>query len=204
MHEDILGELEIYAKTNHIPILSHYAVSLLRILVTVKRPLKVLEIGTAIGYSSIIIKDNAPNDCMLDTIEKNYDMVVKARENIAKAGHGDRVNIIYGDAVDVLMSLNRKYDIIFMDAAKNEYNEYLKHSLSLLNENALLVADNVLFKGLVNDDTYDKSRYRTIKNSLRQFIDDITDRNDLITSILDVGDGIAVSLYKNNGHRDGK
>lgn len=196
MNKELLGEMEIYAGTNHVPIILTETRELLKVLTSIKKPKKVLEIGTAIGYSSILIKEHAHRDCKIDTVDCDYEMILQARKNIEKAGYTGDINIIFGDATEVLTSLNTKYDMIFFDAAKNQYNEYYKYSLDLFDDDALLIADNVLYKGLINDLEYKKRKNRTIIRSLRKFIFTISNDEKLVTTILDIGDGVSISSFK--------
>jgi len=185
-----------YARINGIPVIRKEMEQLLTALVFLEKPSRVLELGTAIGYSAAIIRSAAPEECVIDTVENDYDMVLRATEYIKRSGHHEYINIIYGDAPDVLMNLKSRYDLIFFDAAKNQYNEYLRHSFDLMHPGALLIADNIHYKGLVRDPSYNKRKNRTVVLSLRHFIERITTDQRLETIILDISDGVSLSRYK--------
>lgn len=196
MNKELIDEMETYAKINHIPIITKETSDLLKVITSIKKPKRVLELGTAIGYSAIMIKYYAHQDCKIDTVDSDYEMILQARKNIERAGHSDDINIIFGDIIEVLTSLNSKYDMIFFDAAKNQYNEYLKYSMNLFDDDALLIADNVLYKGIVNDLEYKKRKNRTVMKSLRRFISTISEDKNLVTTILDIGDGVSISSIR--------
>ena len=201
---EIIGEMREYARINGIPVIRKEMEQLLTALVFLEKPNRVLELGTAIGYSAAIIRSVAPEECVIDTVENDYDMVLRATEYIKRSGHHEYINIIYGDAPDVLMNLKSRYDLIFFDAAKNQYNEYLKHSFALMSPGALLIADNIHYKGLVRDTSYNKRKNRTVVLSLRQFIASITSDERLDTIILDISDGVSLSRFKGCEKTDGE
>jgi predicted O-methyltransferase YrrM len=193
--EGLLLELEQYAAEHHVPIVRPETASLLIVLGRLAKPERILEIGTAIGYSSILLSGILAPGGRIDTIERNDEMVVKAHENIKRAGLADTIAVIAGDAADVLRCLDKKYDMIFMDAAKGQYPEFLPECLRLLKNGGLLVSDNVLYKGMVASDELVVRRKRTIVNRMRAYLDNICSDPALDTSILPVGDGVALS-YK--------
>ena len=156
------------------------------------KPTKILEIGTAVGYSAICFSKFLDKNGKIDTIERDIDRANEAKKNIKKMELEDRINIIVGDAVEILPTLNDKYDMIFIDAAKGKYPFFLKESLRLLSENGIIFADNILYKGYVMSD-YNKHKQRTAVRNLREYIQEVTQNPDLETEILEVGDGLGVS-----------
>ena len=193
--EGLLLELEQYAAQNHVPIIRPETASLLIVLGRLVKPDRILEIGTAIGYSSILLSGILADGGRIDTIERNDVMVIKAHENIKRAGLADTIAVIAGDAAEVLCCLDKKYDMIFMDAAKGQYPEFLPQCLRMLKNGGLLVSDNVLYKGMVASDELVVRRKKTIVNRMRAYLDSICSDPSLDTSILPVGDGVALS-YK--------
>jgi predicted O-methyltransferase YrrM len=195
-HRDgLLGELEKYAKEHHVPIVTPEVAQLLIVLGRILRPTRILEIGTAIGYSSILLAGTLAPGGRIDTIERQEEMLLLARENIKKAGLEHTISVIAGDADEVLKCLDKRYDMIFMDAAKGQYPEFLPECLRLLKRGGLLVSDNVLYKGMITGEEPAVRRKRTIVNRLRIYLDSLSSNPALDTSILPVGDGIAIS-YK--------
>jgi len=160
------------------------------------KPSKVLEIGTAIGYSSILMSQILNQGGIIDTIESNDAMIDLAKENIKIAGCKDVINIIAGDAAEVLPCLDKKYDFIFLDAAKGQYPEFLPHCIRMLNNNGVLISDNVLYKGMVANEELVVRRKKTIVKRLKDYLDTICSDNSLETCILPVGDGVAVSFKR--------
>jgi predicted O-methyltransferase YrrM len=159
------------------------------------KPGRILEVGTAIGYSTILLAGILPEGGRIDTIERNDEMQRMAHENIKRAGLEQTVSIIAADAQDVLECLDKQYDMIFLDAAKGQYPEFLPECLRLLKSGGLLVSDNVLYKGMITGQEPVVRRKRTIVNRMRTYLDMLSNDPTLDTSILPVGDGVALS-YK--------
>jgi len=191
----LMKELEQYAEEHHVPVITPEVAHLLTILGRLVRPFRILEIGTAIGYSSILLAGILASGGRIDTIERQEEMLLKARENIKKAGLENTISIIAGDAQEVLGCLDKQYDMIFMDAAKGQYPEFLPECLRMLKRGGLLVSDNVLYKGMVAGDELVARRRKTIVNRMRTYLDSLCENPELETSILSVGDGVALS-YK--------
>ena len=192
----ILLELEQYAKENHVPIIHPEVGQLLTVLGNMLRPKRILEVGTAIGYSAILFSRFLAKDGRIDTIDRHERMIEKAKENIKKAGLDNIINIIMGDAMEVLACLDKKYDMIFLDAAKGQYPEFLPHCLRMLENGGLLVSDNVLYKGMIASDDLVVRRKITIVKRLRSYLDSICNMDELETSIIPIGDGVALSYKK--------
>ena len=155
---------------------------------------KILEIETATGYSALCFSMLLTEDGEIDTIERDEKRIAKAKENIKIIEGNKKINIYEGDAVEILKKLNKRYDIIFIDAAKSKYPIFLKESLRMLEQNGLIFADNVLYKGYVMSD-YNKHKQRTAVTHLREFIKNSTENEELHTEISEVGDGLAI-IYK--------
>lgn len=192
--DGVLKEMEEYAKINRVPIIHPEVAKLIVILGKIKKPKYILEIGTAIGYSAAVMSGILQDGGRIDTIEKNEEVLKKAKENIEKLGIGDRVNIIQGDAEIVLGKLNGKYDMVFIDASKGHYMNFLKSSLEKLNDGAVIISDNVLYKGMVANDDLIVKRKKTIVKRLREYLKFICNNELLDTSIIPIGDGVAVSF----------
>ena len=165
-----------------------------KILLEIK-PKRILEIGTAVAYSTICFCKYLEIEGMIDTIERDEIRVKEAKINIKRAEVEKRVNIIQGDAVEVLPKMNNKYDVIFIDAAKGKYPLFLSEAIRMIKENGIIIADNILYKGYVMGG-YNKHKQRTAVRGLRKYIEDIKQNLSLDTEILEVGDGLAISRMK--------
>lgn len=194
-NDGLLAELEEYGKAHHVPIVQPEVARLLMVLGSVVKPLRILEIGTAIGYSAVLLSTILSPGGKIDTIERNESMITQAKSNVKKAGLEDTVHIITGDAVDVLACLDKRYDMIFLDAAKGQYLEFLPECLRMLKKGGLLFTDNVLYKGMVASDELIVQRKKTIVKRMRDYLDEICKNKALETSIIPIGDGVAIS-YK--------
>ena len=159
----MLDEMKKYARYNWIPVVLDDTLELLKIILNVKKPKKILEIGTAIGYSAAQFSKYIGDDGKIDTIEIDNKMYLIAKANMKMLGLSDKVNIIKGDALKVIPTLTEKYDIIFIDGPKSHYIEYLPMCLNLLNDNGMIIADNVIYKGMVTSD-YNDHKKRTAVN----------------------------------------
>ena len=157
-----------------------------------KKPEKILEIGTAVGYSAICFSEYLKENGRIDTIERDAQREAEARENIKKVGVEDKIKLYEGDAVEILPTLNEKYDVVFIDAAKGKYPFFLEQALRMLKDDGIILADNILYKGYVMSD-YNKHKQRTAVTHLRQYIKETTENPELETQILEVGDGLAIS-----------
>lgn len=187
-----LQKIKEKALENHIPIIMDDTLEYIYELYNNKPISSILEIGTAVGYSAICFTKILKDDGFVDTIERDEERILEAKENIKKAEVEEKINIFEGDAVEILPSINKKYDMIFIDAAKGKYPFFLKQALRMLNDNGIILADNILYKGYVMSD-YNKHKQRTAVRNLREYIKEVTENPNLETEILEIGDGLAVS-----------
>lgn len=194
-----LSELEKYSRETNVPIIRPQMQGLLRLLVTWGRPMRILEVGTAVGFSALFMSEYAPEDCRITTIEKYEKRIPVARENFEKAGKADCITLLEGDAAEILASLKEDgaYDFIFMDAAKGQYINFLPDILRLLAPAGLLVSDNVLQEGELIESKYAViRRNRTIHNRMREYLYQLTHCEELETTILPVADGVTLSARR--------
>lgn len=192
MNKIELEKIKEKALEDHIPIIMDDTLEVIANRLKNVKPRKILEIGTAVGYSAICFSEFLSEDGKIDTIEREHDRVEEARKNIEKAEVQDKINIIEGDAVEILPTLQGKYDVVFIDASKGKYPFFLKEALRLLADNGIIFADNVLYKGYVLSD-YNKHKQRTAVRNLREFLAELQNNQELKTEILEVGDGLAVA-----------
>lgn len=186
-------EMEEFAIENKVPIAQKETAKFLEFMVSMKRPKKILELGTAIGYSSILMYEAANVRPDIITIERDEKMVELAKINLKKYNLEEKIIIKQGDCLEVLEALDEKFDIIFMDAGKGHYNHFLPHCLRLLKDDGIIIADNVLFRGMVASDDLVKRRKITIVKRMRKYLDMVSQDDSLITSVIPMGDGIAVT-----------
>lgn len=192
-HSDILKEMEIYATENHVPIITKDVAELLKVLIKLKSPKSILEVGTAIGYSSILMAKYIENDFKILTVERNQSYIDIANKNIESAGLKDKIQILSGDAEEILKEINDSFDIIFVDAAKGQYMDFFKDTISKLKIGGLFICDNVLFRGMVAEKSLVIRRKITIVKRLRKFLEYISNNEALQTSIIPIGDGVSIS-----------
>ena len=183
------------ALENHIPIIMDDTLEEVSKILKDLKPNRILEIGTAVGYSAICFSEFLSDDGRIDTIERDIERVEEAKINIKSMELENKINILVGDAVEILPTLNVKYDMVFIDAAKGKYPFFLEQALRLINEKGVIIADNILYKGYVMSD-YNKHKQRTAVRNLREYISKIQENPLLETKILEVGDGLAISKLK--------
>ncbi len=189
--EEFLVELENYAEKNHVPIIEPEVAQLLRTMLKINKPKSILELGTAIGYSSIVMASEI--DTQVTTIERRADMVEISRKNIARANLSDKIIVIEGDAEEVLEKLTGSYDMIFLDAAKGQYKYFFDSATKLLNNKGIIISDNVLFKGMVASDDLVIRRKKTIVKRLREYLIYINNLEGYTSCVLPIGDGVAIT-----------
>lgn len=190
----LLKELEEYAKENEVPISQPESIRLIEVLLKMMNAKKILEVGSAIGYSAIRMSSACGAEVV--TIELSEEMAELARNNISKAGLDDKIRLICGDAKDVLPEIkgDNEFDMIFVDAAKGQYMEFFPHCMRLLRQGGVLISDNVLYKGMTATDELVVRRKITIVRRLREYLDMLSNNKELSTAILPIGDGVAISF----------
>ena len=191
----MLEKIKQKALDEHIPIIMDETLDVIKEIFKKNNPKRILEIGTAVGYSAICFVQASSKDTIIDTIELDEQRAKKALENIKTMNMEKNINVIIGNAVDILPTLKEKYDIIFIDAAKGKYPFFLEQALRLVNPTGIILADNILYKGYVMSD-YNKHKQRTAVRNLREYIKEATENEHLSTEILEVGDGLAVTTIK--------
>ncbi|MCI9124476.1 MAG: O-methyltransferase [Eubacterium sp.] len=193
----LLDEMEQEALLGDVPIIRKETQACLKMLLALKKPERILEVGTAVGFSAVFLKTYAPKDAAVTTIENNRDRILAARKNFKRAGMEETITLIAGDAAQELQKLQGTYDMIFMDAAKGQYICFLPHVLRLLAKDGMLVSDNVLQDGDIIESRYAViRRNRTIHKRMREYLYALTHSAQLVTAVLPVGDGITVSSKK--------
>lgn len=190
---ELLAEMKAYGEANHVPIININGLAVLEKAVAARKPRRVLEIGTAIGYSTLYIADNAAPEVEIVSLELSEERAAEARAFVDRSPYGQQIRIITGDAGENIQKLTGFFDMVFIDAAKGQYPDYFRKIYPLLTEDALVVADNVLFRGYVRGDVPAPRRFRTIVKRLREYIAMVTDSGEFQTEIYENGDGLAVS-----------
>lgn len=190
-----LNKIKNKAIEEHVPIIMDDTLEKIKEVIGDNKIDRILEIGTAVGYSALCFSEFLNKDGIIDTIERNEDMIKQARGNIKLLPKNKTINIYEGDAVEILPTLDFKYDMIFIDAAKGKYPFFLEHSLRMLKDDGIIFADNILYKGYVMSD-YNKHKQRTAVTHLREYIKLTTEDPNLETEILDVGDGLGITKKK--------
>ena len=194
-NSEILETIEQEALAVDVPIIRREMQSFLEVLLLMKKPMRVLEVGTAVGFSALLMSEYVPEECAITTIENYEKRIPIARQNFVRAGKEKKITLLEGDAMDVLKTLEGPYDFIFMDAAKGQYIHYLPNVLRLLSDGGCLVSDNVMQDGDIIESRFAvERRNRTIHARMREYLYELKHREDLVTSIIPLGDGVAVSI----------
>ncbi|MBE5870241.1 MAG: O-methyltransferase [Lachnospiraceae bacterium] len=192
-----LDELEQYALAENVPIIRKEMQSFLKTLIVMNKPMQLLEVGTAIGFSALLMSEYMPKGAHITTIEKYEKRIPIARENFQKYGKEECITLLEGDAMEILQTLEGRFDFIFMDAAKGQYIHFLPQVLRLLKEGGVLVSDNVLQDGDIIESKYAITRRnRTIHTRMRDYLYTLKNHEQLETAILPLGDGVALSVKK--------
>ena len=194
-NSEILEQIETEARTADVPIIRREMQSLLKVLLLLKKPARVLEVGAAVGFSALLMSEYIPEESRITTIENYEKRIPVARENFRRAGKEDQITLIEGDAAEVLKTLDGPYDFMFMDAAKGQYIHYLPDIVRLLPPGGCLVSDNVMQDGDVIESRFAvERRNRTIHARMREYLYELKHNDSLTTSIIPLGDGVAVSI----------
>lgn len=192
---DFLETIEQEALAAHVPIIRKETKSLLKVLVGIRKPMQILEVGTAVGFSALVMNAYAPEGSHITTIEKYEKRIPIAKQNFKTAGREDKITLLEGDAAEILAELSQPFDFIFMDAAKGQYMHFLPDVLRLLAPGGLLVSDNVLQEGNIIESRYAVCRRdRTIHARMREYLYTLTHHGELETVVLPVGDGATLSV----------
>lgn len=197
----LIREIEREAKETFVPIIRKETASLLKTLIVLRQPKAILEVGTAVGYSALLMSQVMPEDCHITTIEKFEKRIPVARRNFARAGQEERITLLCGDAKDILKDLAEAqpetFDFIFMDAAKGQYIHFLPSVLSLLRRGGVLFSDNILQEGEIIQSRYGVTRRdRTIHSRMREYLYVLKHTETLETSVIPIGDGVALSVKR--------
>lgn len=194
-NSEILEQVEKEALDSYVPIIRKEMQSFLKVLLAMKKPKRILEVGTAVGFSALLMSEYAPADCQITTIEKYEKRIPIARENFKRAGKETQITLLEGDAMEILKGLTGSFDFIFMDAAKGQYIYYLPEVLRLLEKDGVLVSDNVLQEGEIIESRFAvERRNRTIHSRMREYLYELKHHPLLETSIIPLGDGVSVSI----------
>ena len=195
MNKEELEKIKQKALEEHIPIIMDDTLEVIEKQLKENPPKRILEIGAAVGYSAMCFSEFLADGGKIDTIERDEERKKEAKINFKNVGVEEKIKLYEGDAVEILPTLNEKYDMVFIDAAKGKYPFFLKEALRMINENGIIFADNILYKGYVMSD-YNKHKQRTAVRNLREYIKEVSESPNLETEILEVGDGLAISRIK--------
>lgn len=191
----LLEQIEREAKESYVPIIRREMQSLLKLLLAIKRPQRILEVGTAVGFSALLMAEYNPAGGHITTIENYEKRIPIARTNFARAGKEEQITLLEGDAAEILRDLSGSFDFIFMDAAKGQYIHFLENVLRLLAPGGILVSDNVLQDGDIIESRFAVTRRnRTIHKRMRSYLYELSHNDQLTTTVLPVGDGVTVSV----------
>lgn len=195
----VIEAIEQEALRDRVPIIRKEMQSFLKVLLMIKRPMRILEVGAAVGFSSILMSEYMPEGGHITTIENYYKRIPIARANFKRAGKEEQIDLIEGDALEVMHGLEGPYDLIFVDAAKGQYIHYLPEVMRLLGTDGVLVSDNVLQEGDIIESRFAvERRNRTIHSRMREYLYELKHHDQLQTSIIPLGDGVALSVKRSD------
>lgn len=196
INKEKLDELKKKARENHVPILQDDSMQVIKTILALKKPNKILEIGTAVGYSALCFSEYLDGEnAVIKTVELNKETADIAKNNIQEISDENNIEVNNMDAYEFMKSLDDTFDVVFIDAAKGQYMKYLSEAYRLTKKNSVIIADNVLLRGMVMSD-YNQHKHRTAVTRLREYIKEVTESPNLETMILDIGDGLAISVVK--------
>ena len=194
-NSEILDEIEKEALDTYVPIIRKEMQTFLKLLLAMKKPMRILEVGTAVGFSAVLMAEYGPKDVEIVTIENYEKRIPIAKNNFKQAGKEKQIKLLEGDAAEILPTIDDPFDLIFMDAAKGQYINFMPEVLRLLKKDGVLVSDNVLQDGdIIESHFVVERRNRTIYKRMREYMYELTHNDELVTSVLPVGDGITVSV----------
>lgn len=198
LNKEKLNLLKEKSRENHVPILQDSSMQIIKTILAIKKPNKILEIGTAVGYSALCFSEYLEGDnSIIKTVELNSETSKVAIENIKEISDKENIEVTNMDAYEFMKSLNEYFDVIFIDAAKGQYMKYLEEAYRLSKKGTIIIADNVLLRGMVLGG-YNEHKHRTAVTRLREYLKEVTENPKLETMILDVGDGLAISVVKDD------
>lgn len=200
-----LDELECSALSEGVPIIRKEMQSFIKTLLALKKPQRILEVGTAVGFSTLLMCEYSQPEMHITTIENYEKRIPKARENFRRAGRESQITFLEGDAGQILKELSGSYDLIFMDAAKGQYIHYMPEAVRLLSDGGILMSDNVLQDGDIIESRFAvERRNRTIHSRMRDYLYELKHSNVLETSIIPLGDGVALSIKKKKEEKENR
>ena len=194
--EPFFENLRKYAEENHIYIVKPQVEKLLSVLLSIYRPKNILEVGTAIGYSSLLMLKYAGDGVTVTTIERDEKVFLEAKENIKSRGMEDRIRCIFGDATEVLENISGDFDFVFIDAAKGQYRDHFDKALAMCHSGSVILTDDVLYFGMTASDELATKKHITITRRLREYLDFLCSDERFETTILPIGDGVAITYVK--------
>ena len=195
MNKQELEKIKQEALQEHIPIIMDDTLAVVKEILEQKKPKSILEIGTAVGYSAICFSEFLTEDGFIDPLDREKERIEEAKRHVKRAEVEDKIHLYEGDAVEILPTLNKTYDVVFIDASKGKYPFFLEQALRMLKENGVILADNVLYNGYVRS-SYNKHKQRTAGRNLREYLQKVEENPSLKTTVLEVGDGLAISQKK--------
>ena len=196
----VLDEIEKEALRDFVPIIRKEMQSFLKLLLAMQKPMRILEVGTAVGFSAVLMAEYAPKDCQIVTIENYEKRIPIAKANFERAGKQEQITLLEGDATEILPQLEGQFDMIFMDAAKGQYLNFLPDVIALMADDAMLVSDNIFHDGDVLESRYAVLRRdRTIHGRMREYLQVLCEKEELETICLPIADGMTISTKKGNG-----
>lgn len=190
-----IERIKIDARENHVPILQDDSLQFIETLLEIKKPTSILEVGTAVGYSALQFSKHLKIGGKIITMELNEETANIAKKNIKELQMDDVIEVVNTDAYEYMKTLTETFDVVFIDAAKGQYMKYLEEALRLTKSGSIIIADNVLLRGMVMGN-YNEHKHRTAVKRLREYISSVTENPNLISCVMDVGDGVAVSVVK--------